>query len=114
MREAPALVVVGGLTGAGARVRVHDPEAMTVARSHFGDTVEYCDVNYDALDGADALIILTEWKPYRRPDFSRIRSALARPLIFDGRNLFAPEKMRELGFEYISIGRPTVDELVPA
>ena len=114
MREAPALVVVNGLTKAGAKVRVHDPEAMAVARTHFGDSVEYSDINYDALDGADALIILTEWKPYRRPDFDRIRAALVRPLIFDGRNLFAPERMKELGFEYISIGRPSVDELVPA
>jgi UDPglucose 6-dehydrogenase len=96
------------LTQAGAKVRVHDPEAMEVARTHFGDSVEYCDVNYDALNGADALIILTEWKPFRRPDFDRIRAALARPLIIDGRNLFAPERMKELGFEYISIGRPWI------
>ena len=114
MREAPALVVVNGLKQAGAKVRVHDPEAMEVARSHFGDSVEYSHTNYDALEGADALIILTEWKPYRRPDFDRVRASLARPLIIDGRNLFAPEKMKELGFEYISIGRPSVDQLVPA
>ncbi len=114
MRDAPALVVVNGLVEAGARVRVHDPEAMEVARHHFGDSVEYCENNYDALPGADALIILTEWKPYRRPDFERIRSLLARPLIFDGRNLFRPEKMRELGFGYASVGRPNVGELVPA
>jgi UDPglucose 6-dehydrogenase len=60
------------------------------------------------------LIILTEWKPYRRPDFDRIRSLLARPVIIDGRNLFSPEKLKELGFEYSSIGRPRVGELVPA
>jgi UDPglucose 6-dehydrogenase len=81
---------------------------------YFADAVEYVENNYDALPGADALIILTEWKPYRRPDFDRIRSALTRPLIIDGRNLFNPEKMRELGFEYISVGRPGIDELVPA
>jgi UDPglucose 6-dehydrogenase len=114
MRDAPSLVLVKGLVDAGATVRVHDPEAMNVARTHFGDTVQYCDNNYDALPGADALIILTEWKPYRRPDFDRVRSLLARPLIIDGRNLFSPEKMRELGFEYASIGRPSVGELVPA
>lgn len=114
MRDAPALVVVGGLVNAGARVRVHDPEAMQVARTHFGDRVEYCESNYDALPGADALIILTEWKPYRRPDFDRIRSLLARPIIMDGRNLFSPDRMKELGFEYSSIGRPSVGELVPA
>ncbi|HEY0672512.1 MAG TPA: UDP-glucose/GDP-mannose dehydrogenase family protein [Longimicrobiales bacterium] len=114
MRDAPALVVVNGLLRAGARVRVHDPEAMNVARHHFGDRVEYCEHNYDALPGADALIILTEWKPYRRPDFERVRSLLARPVIIDGRNLFSPEKLRELGFEYSSIGRPTKGELVTA
>ncbi|HET9440116.1 MAG TPA: UDP-glucose/GDP-mannose dehydrogenase family protein [Longimicrobiales bacterium] len=114
MRDAPALVLVNGLLHAGARVRVHDPEAMKVARHHFGDRVEYCEHNYDALPGADALIILTEWKPYRRPDFERMRSLLARPVIIDGRNLFSPEKMRELGFDYSSIGRPISGELVTA
>ena len=114
MREAPSLVVVRGLLEAGAQVRVHDPEAMRAAREHFGDSVSYHDVNYDVLSGADALIILTEWKQYRRPDLDRMRSLMARPLIIDGRNLFDPEKMREQGFEYISIGRPNVDELVPA
>jgi UDPglucose 6-dehydrogenase len=114
MRDAPSLVLVNGLTAAGAKVRVHDPEAMAVARTHFGDSVEYCENNYDALPDADALIILTEWKPYRRPDFERVRSMLARPVIIDGRNLFSPEKMRELGFEYASIGRPSVGDLVPA
>jgi len=114
MREAPSLVVVRGLVEAGARVRVHDPEALQAARMYFGNKVEYQENNYDALKGADALIILTEWKPYRRPDFDRIRKALVRPLIIDGRNLFNPEKMRELGFEYISVGRPSIDELVPA
>jgi UDPglucose 6-dehydrogenase len=114
MRDAPSLVLVNGLTAAGAKVRVHDPEAMAVARGHFKDSVEYCENNYDALPGADALIILTEWKPYRRPDFERMRSMLARPVIIDGRNLFSPEKMRELGFDYASIGRPAVGELASA
>ena len=114
MRDAPSLVLVKGLVDAGATVRVHDPEAMQVARGHFGDSVEYCENNYDTLPGADALIILTEWKPYRRPDFDRVRALLAKPVIIDGRNLFSPEKMRELGFEYTSIGRPSMGELVPA
>jgi UDPglucose 6-dehydrogenase len=114
MRDAPALVVVNGLVRAGAQVRVHDPEAMTVARGHFGDSVQYYEQNYDALEGADALIILTEWKPYRRPDFERVRTLLTRPIIIDGRNLFSPEKMQELGFEYSSIGRPVTGELVAA
>jgi UDPglucose 6-dehydrogenase len=114
MRDAPSLVVVQGLLAAGARVAVHDPEALNVARHHFEDQVEYCANNYDALRGADALIILTEWKLYRHPDLARVHSLMARPIIVDGRNLFDPDKLRELGFEYSSVGRPAVGELVPA
>src|SRR5688500_10883163 len=88
MRDAPALVVVNGLLAAGAKVRVHDPEALATARTHFGDSVAYCDNNYDVLPDADALIILTEWKPYRRPDFERMHEQMSRPVIIDGRNLF--------------------------
>ncbi|HEY8485626.1 MAG TPA: UDP-glucose/GDP-mannose dehydrogenase family protein [Longimicrobiales bacterium] len=111
MREAPSLVIVEGLLERGARVQVHDPEAMAVARRHFGDRVVYCDHNYDALAGADALIIITEWKPYRRPDFQKMRGLMRQPIILDGRNLFEPERMRELGFEYMSIGRSRVAPL---
>lgn len=106
MREAPSLVVVNGLVERGATVRVHDPEAMAVARYHFGDSVDYYEDNYELLKDADALLILTEWRPYRRPDFERIAGMLRRRLVLDGRNLFEPERMKELGFEYISIGRP--------
>ena len=109
MREAPSLTVVNGLTERGARVRAHDPVAMHAAREHhFGDSIEYCDTNYDALDGADALVILTEWQPYRHPDFDRISAALKEPLVFDGRNLYDPKRMAEKGIEYHSIGRPTI------
>jgi UDPglucose 6-dehydrogenase len=106
MREAPSLVVVDGLAQRGARVRVHDPEAMHAARDHFGDRVDYCADNYDAVKGADGLLILTEWRPYRRPDFEKLGALLGRKLVLDGRNLFEPARMQELGFEYISIGRP--------
>ena len=75
----------------------------------FGDSIEYCDTNYDALDGADALVILTEWQPYRVPDFERIRLALKEPVVFDGRNLYDPKRMAEHGIEYHSIGRPAID-----
>jgi UDPglucose 6-dehydrogenase len=108
MREAPSLVVVSGLVDAGAEVHVHDPESLDAARRYFGDRVRYHEQNYDALDDADALIILTEWKQYRSPDFERIRSLLRRPIILDGRNLYEPNRMRAYGFEYVSIGRPTV------
>jgi UDPglucose 6-dehydrogenase len=111
MREAPALVVVRGLCERGARVRAHDPEARREAEHYFPDllksgALELYEKNYDCLQGADALLILTEWSPYRRPDFERIRKLLNAPVVFDGRNLFEPRKMRELGFEYYSIGRP--------
>lgn len=104
-REAPSLVVVQGLLEHGARVHVHDPEALTEARRVFGDRIAYFDNNYDALDQADALLILTEWKPFRTPDFARMIRLMREPILFDGRNLFDPRRMRELGFEYRCIGR---------
>ncbi len=108
MREAPSLVVVEGLLERGAAVRVHDPQALEGARRHFGEPGErvvYCEHNYEAAEGADALLILTEWQPYRRPDFERLRALLRRPVVFDGRNLFDPARLAEVGFEYVSIGR---------
>ncbi len=113
MREAASLTVVEGLLARGAQVRVNDPAAMESARHHFGDRVTYCQNNYDALAGADALLILTEWQPYRRPDLDRVRALLQAPIVFDGRNLFEPIRMREAGFEYYCIGRPSVAS-VPA
>ncbi|MGH7577930.1 MAG: UDP binding domain-containing protein, partial [Longimicrobiales bacterium] len=83
----------------------HDPEALTEARRVFGDRIAYFDNNYDALDQADALLILTEWKPFRTPDFARMIRLMREPILFDGRNLFDPRRMRELGFEYRCIGR---------
>ena len=106
MREAPALVTIEGLLERGARVVAHDPVAMREAKAHhFGDRIEYAKSNYDALHGADALIIHTEWHPYRRPDFERMRDLMESPLILDGRNLFDPEDMSAAGFDYVSIGR---------
>ncbi|MBT3959186.1 MAG: UDP-glucose/GDP-mannose dehydrogenase family protein, partial [Gemmatimonadales bacterium] len=108
MREAPSLVTIAGLLDRGARVIAHDPVAEKEARHHFGDRVEYVDNNYDALDGVDALVIHTEWHPYRRPDFDRMMAAMNRPLILDGRNLYDPAHMKERGFEYVCIGRSAV------
>jgi UDPglucose 6-dehydrogenase len=108
MREAPSIVVVEGLLERGADVAAHDPEALEAARAVFGDRIRYFDNNYDVLKGADALVIITEWKQYRVPDFKRVRSLLRSPVVFDGRNLFNPARMHELGFEYASIGRPAV------
>ena len=110
MREAPSLDVVRGLASRGATVRAHDPEARKEAAHYFADLVAegsllLCEHNYDCLEGSDALLILTEWLAYRNPDFERIREALAEPVILDGRNLWDPARMAELGFEYASIGR---------
>jgi UDPglucose 6-dehydrogenase len=106
MRESPALTLIDDLLAAGATVVVHDPVALREARKHLGSRVEYADSGYDALRNADALAIVTDWNEYRHPDFERIRSLLRSPVIVDGRNLYAVERMQELGFQYYSIGRP--------
>ena len=109
MREAPSLVTVEGVLERGGEVVAHDPVAMDEARTHhFGDRIQYADSNYDALEGADALILHTEWHPYRRPDFERMRRTMKGNLVVDGRNIFPLHKMEELGFRYHSIGRPSV------
>ncbi|MGH7798738.1 MAG: UDP-glucose dehydrogenase family protein [Candidatus Binatia bacterium] len=105
MRDAPAIPVIESLLAAGARVQAFDPEAMEEARKIFGDRIQYTHRNYDALHGAAALLILTEWNEFRRPDFERIRNLLAKPVIFDGRNIYDPIDLRKLGFTYYSIGR---------
>ena len=108
MREAPSITVISGLLDRGAEVAVHDPEALAQARQVFGDRVTYHRVNYDALAGADALLIVTEWNEFRRPDFGRMKQMLKRPIVFDGRNLYDPEVMRAHGFAYFAIGRAPV------
>jgi len=108
MRDAPAIVVINALLEAGSRVQAFDPEAMEEARKIFGDRIQYTHQNYDALHGAAALLILTEWNEFRRPDFLRIKGLLKQPVIFDGRNIFDPADLRKLGFTYYSIGRHDV------
>jgi len=105
MRDAPSIVVIKALLDAGSRVQAFDPEAMEEARKIFGDRIQYTHRNYDALHGAAALLILTEWNEFRRPDFGRIKGLLKQPVIFDGRNIFDPSDLRKLGFSYYSIGR---------
>jgi UDPglucose 6-dehydrogenase len=107
MRESPAIPLVEGLLALEAAVRVHDPKAMDFAKILFGDRVSYAQDPYDALPSADALVIVTEWLVYRNPDFERIRSLLRRPFIVDGRNLYEPDRLRALGFEYLAVGRHT-------
>jgi UDPglucose 6-dehydrogenase len=105
MREAPAIVVINSLLDKGANVRAYDPEASATARHHFGTRIAICETSYEALNGADALAIVTEWNEFREPDFKRIRQLLKSPVVFDGRNIYSPDHMRTLGFTYVSIGR---------
>ena len=107
MREAPSRVIVAELLRRGAQVVAHDPVAMNEARRVFAgvDGLAFAATPNEALTDADALVVVTEWKAFRSPDFERVRSALRQPVVFDGRNLFDPERMRELGFEYFAIGR---------
>ena len=106
VRESPALVLIEELLRAGAKVQVHDPAAMETARQQLGSRVTFAGHGYDALAGADALAIVTEWLEYRNPDFARIKQLLKRLLIVDARNLYDPQKLGRLGFTYDSIGRP--------
>jgi UDPglucose 6-dehydrogenase len=108
MREAPSLVVIDELLRMGAKISAHDPEALASARNIFGERVALHETNYDALAGADALIILTEWNEFRHPNFHRIKALLKNPVIFDGRNLYDPALMKALEFRYYSIGRRPV------
>jgi UDPglucose 6-dehydrogenase len=105
MRDAPAIPIIKGLLDRGARVRAYDPAATPVASRLFNGAITLCEKSYDALAGADALAIVTEWNEFREPDFTKMRSLLREPVVFDGRNIYSPEHMRALGFTYFSIGR---------
>jgi UDPglucose 6-dehydrogenase len=107
MREAPALTLIEALLKEGVSVCAHDPAALEHARSLLGNRIDYAETNYEALAGADALVVVTDWNEYRHPDFERVKRTLKQPVIVDGRNLYDVEKMRELGVRYHSIGRPS-------
>ena len=107
MREAPSLTLIDGLLTEGAAVCAHDPAAIDHARALLGNRIDYAETNYEALEGADALVVVTDWNEYRHPDFKRVKRTLKQPVIVDGRNLYDVEKMRELGVQYHSIGRPS-------
>jgi UDPglucose 6-dehydrogenase len=108
IREAPALVLIDHLLAAGCKVQVHDPEAMKNVQQQYGDKLRYANTPLDALEGADALCINTEWGDFRNPDFEEMKRRLRLPIIFDGRNLYEPETLRHYGFIYHSIGRVPV------
>jgi UDPglucose 6-dehydrogenase len=105
MREAPAVPIIQSLLEKGAKVQAYDPEAMKTAKGLFGSKVHYAQSSYDALKGADALAILTEWNEFREPDFQKMRKLMRSPVIFDGRNIYQPQHMKANGFTYNSIGR---------
>jgi UDPglucose 6-dehydrogenase len=108
IREAPALENITKLLSLGAKVRAYDPEAMENVQEIYGDKIYFAKDEYDALAGADALMIMTEWPVFRTPEFDKVQSSLKNQVIFDGRNLYELSQMEELGFEYYSIGRRTV------
>jgi UDPglucose 6-dehydrogenase len=112
MRESPALTVIADLMKRGATIVAHDPVAIHEARKRLDPAVQFAESSYDAIRDADALAIITDWNEYRHPDFERMRSLLRRPVIVDGRNLYDVDRMKSLGFEYYSIGRP--DARTPA
>jgi UDPglucose 6-dehydrogenase len=108
MREAPSVAIIQRLLSLGASVVAYDPVAMKNARFYFRDSITYAEDEYAALQGSDALLVVTEWSEFRNPDFELMKSTMNQPLVFDGRNIFEPEKMGELGFAYFSIGRKPV------
>ncbi|MEQ1745357.1 MAG: UDP-glucose/GDP-mannose dehydrogenase family protein, partial [Saprospiraceae bacterium] len=108
IREAPALVIMDELLAAGARVQAFDPEAMPNVQTIYGDRVVFASTMYEALNGADCLVIATEWGEFRTPDFGKMTALLREPVIFDGRNVYDTDQMKAHGFHYASIGRPKV------
>jgi UDPglucose 6-dehydrogenase len=106
MREAPSIPIIQGLLKRGAKIRAFDPEAKATARRVFGSKIQYSAHAYDALAGADALLVVTEWNEFREPDFDKMKRLMKQPIIFDGRNIYNPHQIRALGFTYWSIGRP--------
>ncbi len=105
MREAPAIAIIEGLLAGGAEVRAYDPKAEDWARRLFGDRISLCGRAYEAVRGADALVVVTEWNEFREPDFRKLKARMRRPILFDGRDIYNPQTVREMGFHYEGIGR---------
>jgi UDPglucose 6-dehydrogenase len=108
MREAPSIALIAELAKRGAHLRVFDPEAMKKAKkalSEWDESITYCRKSYDACEGAEGLILVTEWNEFREPDFERLRSMMKRPVVFDGRNIYNPDVLSKLGFAYFGVGR---------
>ena len=109
MREAPSVVVIKKLLELGATVTAYDPAAIESAKFYLKNKINYSENEYDAVKNSDALIVITEWNEFRNPDFDLLKSLMKQSIIFDGRNIFTPEKMRELNITYFSIGRTPVN-----
>jgi UDPglucose 6-dehydrogenase len=109
MREAPAVTVIEALLAKGAKIRAYDPKANESAKRIFGDRIYYASNAYEAIGGADALVLLTEWNEFRRPDFDRIKTLLQTPVIFDARNQYDADRMARRGFYYVNIGRNPIE-----
>lgn len=105
MREAPAITIINGLLAKGAKVKAYDPKAFDLAKFYFGEKVTYAKSSYEAVDGADCLLLLTEWNEFRRPDFEKVKTLMKHPIIFDGRNQYDAARLLERGFECYQIGR---------
>jgi UDPglucose 6-dehydrogenase len=105
MREAPSVVLASRLVELGATVRAYDPEAAGQAKSALGSSIEYAGNMYDAVEGADALLLVTEWKQFQRPSWQRVKSIMRGNVVFDGRNIYDPKRLRAEGFEYYGMGR---------
>ena len=104
MREAPSITIIKALLEKGAKIQAYDPKAMQTAKYHFADKITYANSSYEALENTDALLLLTEWNEFRRPDFDKIKKLLKTPIIFDGRNQYSRKSLEESGFTYFSIG----------
>ena len=104
MREAPSITIINALLEKGAKIQAYDPKAMQTAKYHFADKITYANSSYEALENTDALLLLTEWNEFRRPDFDKIKKLLKTPIIFDGRNQYSRKSLEESGFTYFSIG----------
>lgn len=111
MREAPAITIINQLLEKGAKIKAFDPKAVDMAKRIFGDKIHYATNAYEAIDGADALLLLTEWNEFRRPDFERVKALLKTPVIFDGRNQYDAERMAGRGFHYFSVGKNVLSPL---
>ncbi|MBR1373636.1 UDP-glucose/GDP-mannose dehydrogenase family protein, partial [bacterium] len=112
MREAPAITIINALLEHGAKIQAYDPKAYDCAEFYFGNSISYAKSSYEALQNADALLLLTEWNEFRRPDFDKIKDMLKQPVIFDGRNQYDAKRLSERGIEYVCVGRPTERELL--